>query len=912
MSQTDSILAALYSGATVLTANQRAARYLRQQWDQAHRNSGDLVWPTANVQTWDDWCLDRWTDLLILGSDDRLLLSPLQEHTVWQETIDLLQKRQQLRRGPVSLQSTQSLAQQAASANALLDEYCSADLFSRHAGNQSVDAFRLWRCAFLERCEKERLLPASLLENVLAAAFDSRTLLPSQQIVLVGFDLFTPAQSLLLASLKSAGCNYVIEQTAPQPSTDSQWFSYPTPRDELHAAALWARQQLQQRPSSRVAIILPDGDARRTEIDRIFRAVLALDQIDIAVGNRSLPYEFSLGLPISRHPMTAAALSLLRWCVQPLPLEEAASLLRSTWLCHTLKDQHLSINFEMQYLRRTANLLPEIELDDIYHLAQRHNAASLLSRFETLRKHLTLPEGAMHTHSEWAARIHTALHESGWPGASSLDSAEYQLFERWKRLLDDFSQLDFRRARISLKTAIAQLQFIAEQNPFAPESQDAPVQILGVLESAGSRFDAIWFAGVTALAWPPPGETHPLLPWSLQRDLQMPHSDPAAEYALALTIQNRISASASIVVFSHHREDADGAQLPSPLLLDSGLTENNQLADSLPPFFPPHSLPMEQTDALGHLPPPRDTVLTGGANLLRSQSLCPFRAFAEHRLHSASPEPIEFGVDARDSGITVHRILERFWIEVRSHAALVAMSAENREKKLRTLASQELHRIINPNSQWEKSALNIQLDSLVHLLLQWLEVEAQRPPFTVVVAEHPIDNAKIGPLHLSLRCDRIDNVDGGEVLIDYKTGKCSPADWDGNRPNEPQLPLYAVAREPGSLRAIAFARVRPGELNLSGIQSQAGIIRPVKLKKNNTLAKENKVVDLAQRLAEWQITLTDLANNFHHGTPRVDPKHKYQTCEYCQQSLLCRVAEIRSQHDQDEEIVDDSPEADDE
>ena len=32
---------------------------------------------------------------------------------------------------------------------------------------------------------------------------------------------------------------------------------------------------------------------------------------------------------------------------------------------------------------------------------------------------------------------------------------------------------------------------------------------------------------------------------------------------------------------------------------------------------------------------------------------------------------------------------------------------------------------------------------------------------------------QIGPLHLSLRMDRVDETEGGELLIDYKTGRVS-------------------------------------------------------------------------------------------------------------------------------------------
>ena len=43
---------------------------------------------------------------------------------------------------------------------------------------------------------------------------------------------------------------------------------------------------------------------------------------------------------------------------------------------------------------------------------------------------------------------------------------------------------------------------IARQTTFAPESRDAPVQVMGPLEAAGGTFDAVWFLRGGELSWP--------------------------------------------------------------------------------------------------------------------------------------------------------------------------------------------------------------------------------------------------------------------------------------------------------------------------------------------------------------------------------------------------------------------------
>jgi len=896
------IINALAEGATVVTANQRAARYVRQQWDQSHHRAGDTAWPAAKVQTWDDWCRAQWVDLLAYDHDDRLLLTKMQEHELWRNIINTNQPRHPNLQVAVTIQGADSLALHAGDANDLLNAYCADSEFQRHWGNSSVETFRKWRDVFISECAKQRLLPASSLESVLTDSYKTRQIVPPLvPIYLLGFDRFTPAQSRLLASMKNAGIDYLIAKPEMTTPNKVAWNSHASPRDELHAAALWARDQLNENQHKRIAIILLDADTRRAEAERIFRRVLAPTRLKISRLNHSSPFEFSLGTIISRHPMTSAALSLLRWCISPLPFEEAASLLRSVWLPASGQYQQHSVQFEIERLRKSKFLLPQISLDDFLQTTQHHKEIPHANQLDSFRRHLGPPRGALQNHSQWASIIQKALYELGWPGTRPLDSAEYQLLERWTELFDDFVRLDFSNMNITLQEAIAKLQFISGNSLFAPESHNAPVQFLGVLEAAGSQFDAIWFTGATADSWPPSGETNPLLPWQLQHDLKMPHANPDADYKLALTMQQRIQSSAEEIVFSHYRENSDGEHLASPLLIQSGLNENIYNSDQLPPLLPLYSSMLEEVDAVGILQPPSETVLKGGANLIKAQSLCPFRAFAEYRLNAAALEPVEFGIDARDSGNVMHHVLQQFWNDVQTQTALRELTEEQRASKLRHFASRELQRLIKPKSALENSALNVQLESIVQLLLQWLLVEDARPAFSVTSTELTIDETQIGPLQIQLRVDRIDTVSNGEVLIDYKTGTCKPSDWDCPRPNEPQLPLYAIARGPNTVQAIAFARVRPGELALTGLQNDHHILNYPKLKKDGTPKSDKKVVDMQQKTSEWHTELLRLANDFHHGTPLVDPKIKYKTCEHCKQELLCRVSKISASIDENED-----------
>ena len=137
-----------------------------------------------------------------------------------------------------------------------------------------------------------------------------------------------------------------------------------------------------------------------------------------------------------------------------------------------------------------------------------------------------------------------------------------------------------------------------------------------------------------------------------------------------------------------------------------------------------------------------------------------------------------------------------------------------------------------------------------------------------------------------MKVDRIDTllVNGepaGEIILDYKTSMANPADWQGERPDAPQLPLYAVVAGTPELVGIAFASVRPGKgREIKGFASRSNALPKI---------PRNAPTDLQVQVKEWRKVLTALAEDFNAGKPEARPKNYPETCKYCQQRLLCRL-----------------------
>jgi probable DNA repair protein len=874
------IAQALGRGAAVVTGNQRAARTLRVAFDRQQRSLGLDSWKPPVILAWDAWTANLWHALLVGGHTSKLLLNRTQEHAVWRK---ILEADEELR----SLRTVDSLAEMAAQAWILLCGYNGQARLRGAAVSSDTRAFQRWSLKFEQQCRADGLLARAQLESALQAAAAAGQLeaeTPSE-VVLVGFDSLTPAQLQLVEALQDVGVKIDEQPIAIAPEQQSIVTNADV-REELRVAALGVRRLLEQNPRARVAVIVPDLEKQRAEIDRVFREILAPELEDITADANAEPYEFSVGVMLADTPMAATALDLLRWSTGTLPLERVSRLLLSPYLAAIKAEHGARAEFDAFELRRAKLLRPEISLEwSIKAIEGSRRKSKLTSLLNKLRMMLIasnrLTKSTQRPHSEWAEAMRELLAAAGWGAGTGEDSVEFQTRRKWESALDELSTLDFDGQRVGFVQALDALTRIAQQTMFAPESREAPVQIMGPLEAAGSTFDAIWFMRSGDLSWPLPRRANPLLPWPLQRDLQMPGTDAQQDANQSQRMTERIAASAPIAVFTYAAESAEGRQRLSSAM--SGLAFEAVAAKAITaaetaPLF----VDTEKIEDSGRLPLLPDQVIHGGAEILRLQAACGFRAFAERRLWSTELRTTEMGLDAAERGTIVHLVLESFWNEVKTQSALKAMQRTEREALLNqciTTALQKSEKL--SETSWDAAYLDMQRERLRNLLGPWLDLELARPPFEVKLSEKKLEGVQIGPLRLSVRVDRIDIGEGGDIIIDYKTGVAKPSEWLSDRPDAPQLPLYAVLSEAEQLEAVAFGQIRAGkDMGLQGFttSADAGIRVPRQHPDN-----------LEAQVAEWRQVLTSLAEDFYHGDIRVSPKSFPSTCAYCAQRLLCRI-----------------------
>jgi ATP-dependent helicase/nuclease subunit B len=292
---------------------------------------------------------------------------------------------------------------------------------------------------------------------------------------------------------------------------------------------------------------------------------------------------------------------------------------------------------------------------------------------------------------------------------------------------------------------------------------------------------------------------------------------------------------------------------------------------------------LEEIQDVGRVQVLPDRVIRGGARVLELQAACGFRAFAEQRLWATELESIVPGMDARESGTVVHDALKRFWDEVETQDKLRKMTTEERDDALEWCIAEALKRTEESSATtWDAAYMQVQRERLHRLLSGWLELELGRAPFAVRLSEKEFKDVHVGPLRLSVRMDRVDEVEGGEVLIDYKTGAAEPKEWLTDRPDSPQLPLYAILSDVDRLRGVAFGLVRAGDgRGLKGYATDPGVLL--------TKTKMTEAATLEEQVDRWRQVLTRLAEEFYSGDARVRPKNYPTTCAHCGARVLCRL-----------------------
>ncbi|NGZ28326.1 MAG: hypothetical protein G8345_15725 [Magnetococcales bacterium] len=851
----------------VVTATNRLARQLLTQWDHQQAVAGRMVWSTPWIFSWQGW-LDRlWQELLdhgeaIPGGLPRLL-TPYQEEWLWQQAIEE-------ETDPATLLDVAALARQAMTAHALLSDWQRVPSPDDLLDHEDGRAFMGWRRKVLQRCADQRWLLAADRLLLLMRGVDFLPL--PQSLRLAGFDKWTPLQQNWLALLQERGV--VIQEDPPHPVANQCWrVEAADGLSEIHMVAQWSRHHLLNNPEQHIGVVVPRLHELKGEIERIFLQTFAGGQL-LQGKTNSETFALSLGESFQGWPMSREALFLLSLHPeQPLTVGEYTSLLHSPFWRGS--DEEFMARSQLQAWLRKKNL-PWITLAQ---LAEMDGVPpQCRSTLQNLLPLLKEAAGQTLYPSVWAGRFHQWLKVWGWPGEQTLESHEMQLQMAWWELVGQLATLDDLLGVLSWQEAHHHLSAMAARKLFLPESKEAPVQIMGILEAAGVVMDHMWLLGFSDENWPLPLNVHPLLPAGWQRT--MGSAAPARHQQVSQGQWQRLLSSANQIIISHGKREGDREIRLTPWAQEFHLYAGETFSKTT--AWPRQDIPVQLESFLDWQAPaiPEGEQLSGGSGLFKSQAICPFQAFARYRLRVESlpePQPV---ADLRQRGMLIHWVFEEFWQMVTSKERLLALTTDEIYHWTGRAAQAGVERYCQKFSHEMAPPMpEMEIARMQKMLLHWLELEFKREDdFQVMAREHK-EALEIGGLTVDLRPDRLDQLaQGGLAVVDYKTSLPSRASWREERLSEPQLPLYGLLRRE-TVDVLAFAVARPGEMEFRGVGRQAGEWPGV------TRLEQQEWHNL---LDHWHQALTNIAEEFRQGVALAAPLNA-TACQQCDLARLCRI-----------------------
>lgn len=882
-----------------VTPNERQALALWEQHARERQAEGLESWETPPIASWGEFTRALWDEYWMGGLYHQrplTLMNDWQERFLWLRVL----RNSKEGEGLLNLPQASKLVQDAWR---LVNIYRLEEKLQAPSSHWPADTqvFLGWVAGFQSECKQRRWLEPSRLEAELVKVLRGDLIPPRalpQTLLFRGFAEWTPSQQRLLDTLKERGVD-ISEQVEQEGDEPPEWglLCCLDRVDELRTAARWLRAKLEENPDRelRVGLVIPDLAERRAEVHRVLLEVFQPSQLLQHKSADNLTHDLSAGLPLSHWRIVKDALALLALWRKYHTVQEWNVLFSSPYLGEAEQELSPRAVLWTQLLQDGRFQTERQRLEQLCRpQEEEHRAYHCPSLFRRLRETETLQKESpfQQIPSRWAELFSSELEAWGWPGERKLDSVEYQTVSRWKKLLAQFGSLDQLMGAVTREEALQSLRRVAEETVYQPKVSIGQVEVMGTLEAVGLHFDYLWLAGFHDGIWPSAARPNPYLPFSLQKEHGVAHSTPERELDFSRRISLELLRAARRGVVSYPSFHEDRHCRPSPLF-------------SALPRLPVESLGLNRTTTVhAHIlesrkvelfldpgPPavPVDADSRGGSSLFKHQAACPFRAFALLRMNAKPLEVVQEGLDARQRGNLLHAALEELWKTVSSSARWLSLSEAEREKTLRICAEVAVGALRRQRSDILRGLMfQLEVQRVTRLLREWMKLEESREPFEVLATEERVSLHFAG-LNLQVTIDRVDRLNDGTIaVIDYKTGNPSVDDWLGERPQEPQLPLYCVAdARPADI--ICFAKLKPGQMVFQGLGREDERIPGVKA---SEFAKDG-TKSWSVRRAEWKRILERLADEFRRGQAQVDPVDGSKTCRTCGLQPLCRIEENR-------------------
>jgi len=864
-------------GTLILTSGSRLARQLLHRYRLQQIDNNCRSWQPLEARSLNGWLNRSWQDLW----EDKAQAGPWLRLHLWHEIIRNNPPPADL---PLDLALCQTLDQ-------------TYGVLIRHRLDPSEAQYPSplvsWRqhvCGeFIATLgELNRWHPAELPLKIVEAINSGRLALPNS-LILAAFEAVAPIEQELFHVLSQKTAVTVFSLPKEKPGN-----VHAVTLADLQQEILYLGQKLlhscqELRPGS-IGVVVPNLELYAPALRRILNTLM---------GQASTPIEetfnITLGTPLLEHPLVQAALIPLRLLGDEEKRHLLMALLLSPYYGAWAGNRRQLARLDHHWREMT----PEADLDSLYGKARSREPKLVpyLSPGGTDLLDLLLP---------FQRRI--SLSAAGWKDLLNKlwGSVQFPL------LADESDRIACNHLESTLLSLVTDLgsstmdartflawfrQALSAEIFQLTASEQAGVQVMGLIESRGLAFQRLFLLGMTSTALPQPVRPLPFLDSEERRKVLGGTLRSQYEFAHA-AFQHLLATSPEIIL--SRPEEIEGEPVSATpfwptgwqsapvdfwTIPDAAWFRARWLRSAWKGFIEPWT---EDTEA-DHLSIPIPLPKSISVSSLAVAFQCPFRFLIQELLElKPLAEPVG-GLRPEDRGLSIHQVLACITRKLRPKLQegnldwelvfpAVQECVDAVHEKMAAIPSWQVER-----RRWlgkEFGLLKLWFrEELNHLQAGWRWL-AEEIPFKGLTVEG-------WPTTLTGRIDRVDlHPELGLLCWDYKSGSSPNFSEVFNHLSEPQLPAYLLAIVQGLVKI-------PGHSRLHKYPLQAGYIT---LKSEKNLKLDRLRADAEQwqdLLGVWEKRLAELGHQLQQGVfqaepvPSAQPREQERLCSYCGLLTIC-------------------------
>lgn len=824
----------------VLTVNNRLARTLTAELaKQVTEGASELV----RIEPWSTWLTNQVIERLYAGSDEGFsqVLDTQTARLVWADSIAAYESDRSL----IDIDQASAIA---ADADSLMRNWHIHVPAALHTPDH--ERFLRWRQTYEARLSALDAIDVARVPQYVAQWIRAGELILPDTVVLMGFADLSAAMRGVLDATQAVGVQ--IKQLGllqSEAGSKIGKMSVPTRQQQWATAIGWACSQLKANPAGRYAIVAPSLQSEATEARRLLSHLLD-----------GMPYNVAVAAPLSQWPLGRAMLGWLKLVIEfgnqgEVKPSVAGEALLAGGCAGATTEAGARALLDARWRHRQCLVLTRAQWQDdisaLPVLCQAWQAAMQVWQ-EIANKSLSW--------LDWTNGFRRVLASLGFPGEGTQTSTQYQATAALDQLMSSLAVLDDCMAPTDAHGAWQMLARLARQALFQPQRDpNARLDVLGLLEAEGGRWDGVWVMDMTDDVLPAVVSPNPLIPVQALAQAGAPRSTAQRELDWARELMRALKCAGDEVIFSWAEREGEQPNRPSPFLAELPSREWMPDAVDLPAPLALETWVDEPAMAVA-----ANEVILGGVTVLQTQAANPMWAFFQHRLNVRGLPAHADWPATFERGNFLHRVLQLLWQRWGDQSRMLEqINSPGWDDELGSLIDRVA---ADKLSQWPHALRELEKQRGFMVISDWLALEAARSPFKVIEREGDHQFVQAG-LSLRLTIDRIDELPNGQrVVLDYKSGSSLPQpakDWQSMALQNAQLLVYASVlmaegRKPDGL---GWAWLNAAGVEVRGLSGDTLDLPGFELLGEQKWAQ----LDWDEQLEHWDARVRQLASEFAAG-----------------------------------------------